>query len=263
MKFRFLTVVVLLTFLTSVNAQKRIGVLRVQGYSSSLKMYKNLALAGISTQGMVSKIVDFYSSNPAFITIDRQNLQLINDEMELQKSEDFMDGYVVSQSKKEGLDYIVASKYDIAESVLTIGIFDVQESKNIGSVSRKLDANFWGVKNMDLQLLVLLLDLNAKSFDEQIPVLRATKFKKDKAKELLVAAGKNLNVREGYLFEIYENVEEKVGAKVLQRQNVIGLAQVISVEDDNFCTMEVEEGEESIMKSLNDKTAVFGRLIID
>src|SRR6218665_519052 len=79
-------------------SQKRIGVVGVQGISSVSHKYYYLSVQQRNDfSPMVSAMVDFYSNNKDFITLDRQNINLINSEKELQKSEDFMDGYVVTQ----------------------------------------------------------------------------------------------------------------------------------------------------------------------
>lgn len=133
----------------------------------------------------------------------------------------------------------------------------------IGTASRVLEQNFFGLKDFDKTLLSMLLELNNTCFDLPITVVRTTKTKGNKAKELLVAAGKNQKMSADFEFEIYEKVEEKVGNKTMLRENTIGKAKITSVSDENFCIMEVTSGDEEIMSALTNKSGVFAKLLID
>jgi len=243
-------------------AQKRIGVVGVQGISSVYHKYYYLSAQQRSDfSPMVSAMVDFYSNNKDFITLDRQNINLINSEKELQKSEDFMDGYVVTQGRNEGLDYILSSVYDIDTRNLRINIIDVANEQILGSVDRTLDKNFFGIKDLKQQMIIMLLELNAKCFDASIPLVRITDSKGKRAKEALIAAGKDHKIKAGYVFEIFEVVEEEVNNKKLKRQSVLGAGKVLKVEDDNFSIIEINDGGEKILTSNTEKKKLFCRLI--
>lgn len=209
---------------------------------------------------MVSTMVDFYSNNKDFITLDRQNLGLISSEKELQKSEDFMDGYVVGQGKNEGLDYLLSGIYDVDTRNLSLRIIDVANEKVKGSVDKTLDKNFFGIKDIKQQLTMMLMELNAKCFDALIPLVRVTESKGKKAKMALIAAGKDQKVKLGYWFEIYEIVEEEINGKKIKRQSVIGEGEIEKIEDDNFSILKIDRGNEEIMTATIEKRKLFCRL---
>jgi hypothetical protein len=243
-------------------SQKRLGVMSVQGISSSTKKTRSMSAQEKSDfLPIVSTMVDFYSNDKNFITLDRQNLNLISTEKELQKSEDFMDGYMVSQSKNEGLDYILSGVYDVDTRRLDLRVIDVANEKIVGTVERILDKNFFGIKDLHQQVIIMLLELNAKCFDNSIPLVRVTKSRGSKAKEALIAGGKDQKIRNEYIFEIFEVIEENINGKLLKRQSVIGKAIVIKVEDDNFSIVEIDKGNEEIMTAINEKKKLFCRLI--
>ncbi|NBA85013.1 hypothetical protein GVN16_04540 [Emticicia sp. CRIBPO] len=242
--------------------QKRIGIWSIQGTSSAMNKYVTLsAEQKRNFIPMVSEIVDFYSNNKDFITIDRQNLSYINNERELQKSEDFMDGYTVAQGKSEGLDLMLSSLYDIDTRNLTIGIINVEDKKVLGSVERILDKNWIGIKDLKQQMAIMLNDLNSKCFDAPISFVRITASKGPKAREALISVGRDQKIKSGYVFEIFEITEEDVNGKKVKRQAVLGEGEVKKVEDDNFSTIEINKGGDVIMTSVQEKKKLFCRLI--
>ena len=98
-------------------------------------------------------------------------------------------------------------------------------------------------------------------FESSIPVVRMTASKGKKAKELLIAAGKDLRVRKGYRFEIYKHTEERIGNKMIQRKAGVGLGVIMNVEDENFSILEVNSGEEEVLLEIRKGTELFCRAI--
>lgn len=241
-------------------SQKRIGVYNVAGFSSKTNAYSSLNNQNGSVFGAVpAYCVDFYSNNSDFITIDRKNIYFITFEKELQKTENFMDGYVVEQGKSEGMDYLVQSLFDTDTYTLIIQVFDVKEERVLCSSEKKLDKNFLGIKDLRQQVNGMLLEINSKCFESSIPVVRMLSFKGKKAKELLVAAGKDLRVRSGYKFDIFMNVEEKVGDKTISRKEVVGKGSIAKVEDENFSILEITDGAEVVLAEINKGTQLLCR----
>jgi len=243
-------------------SQKRIGVYNVLGFSSKNNAFSSLNSQNGSVFGAVpAYCVDFYSNNPEFITIDRKNIYFITFEKELQKTENFMDGYVVEQGKSEGLDYLLQSLFDTDTYTLIIQVFDVKEERVLCSSEKQLDRNILGIKDLRQQVTGMLLEINSKCFESSIPVVRVTSFKGKKAKELLVAAGKDLRIRNGYKFDVFKNVEEKVAGKTVIRKEVVGKGTIIKVEDENFSILEVTEGAEAVLVEINKGTELLCRTI--
>lgn len=241
-------------------AQKRIGVYNVVGFSSKSNAYSSLNSQNGSVFGAVpAYCVDFYSNNPDFITVDRKNIYFITFEKELQKTENFMDGYVVEQGKSEGVDYLVQSLFDTDTYTLMIQIFDVKEERVLCSSEKQLDRNILGIKDLRQQVTAMLLEINAKCFESSIPVVRILSFKGKKAKELLVAAGKDLRIRNGYKFDIFKNTEEKVGGKTVSRKEVVGKGTIVKVEDENFSVLEITDGAEQVLIEVNKGTELLCR----
>jgi hypothetical protein len=236
-------------------AQKRIGIYNVNTISSKSRIFSSMDSQSGGVLGAVpAYCVDFFSNSPDFVTIDRKNLNIIDSERELQKSENFMDGYVIGQGKSEGVDLICQSVFDTDTYLLNIKILDVKEEKVLCSSEKKLDNNFFGIKDLKQQVTAMLLEISAKCFETEILVVRATEVKGKKAKTILISAGTDLRVKKGYKFEIFETIEEKIGTKTLKRKNTIGFGEVLKVEDENFSIVEITDGNEEILTALNAKT---------
>jgi hypothetical protein len=261
----FLCFVVILSF-TSIQtfSQKRIGIYNVDGISSKARRYSTLSSQFSSVFGAVpSYCVDFFSNNPDFITIDRKNQYLINSEIELQKSENFMDGYVVGQGKSEGVDYILQSIFDVDTYMLSIKVMDVKAQNVLCSAQKELNKNFWGIKDLNQQVNLMLLEINAKCFAADIQFVKILSSKGKKAKEFLMAGGSDLRLKKGYEVEIFKIVDEKVGAKIIKRKAKVGSGVVLAVEDENFSIVEINEGNEEILTEVTNKVDLFCKILND
>jgi len=234
---------------------KRLGI-----YEIDLKDYtaKNNAVAaglGLNTEdfnslsSLSSQLIYAYSGNPDFVIIDKRNQKVINEELERQKNETFMDGYTINQGKQEGMDYIMMPKYLAATNSVSVIVYEVEG----GTVFCKAETDIKGkgARAINYYSSILIQSLNDKCFGIQIPLVRILKSKGDKAREVLVAVGKNQNVRKGYKMEIFETVEETLGDKTLKRNEKVGMAEILLVEDDNFSVVEIMEGGEEVSKRMN------------
>ncbi|WP_316822609.1 CsgG/HfaB family protein [Pedobacter gandavensis] len=78
-------------------------------------------------------------------------------------------------------------------------------------------------------------------------------------KNFVIAAGSNLGINKGQLLEIVAKNMVSVGGKAIERQQKIGAAWVFSVDDGNFSSATIIEGEKNIKKAVTDKVT-FGVL---
>lgn len=254
----FLFILLLGLFKHTSYSQKRIAI-----YSISTISSKSGHLFSIDSDynGLFRAIpaycVDYFSNNVDFVTIDRKNFQLIENEREIQKSESFMDGYVVGQGKSEGVDLICQSVFDVDTYSLIIKILDVKAEKVLCSSDKKMDKNLFGIKDLKQQVTAMLLEISSKCFENEIPVVRVLEAKGKKAKKVLIAAGSNLRLRSGYKIEIYELVNEKIGNKTITRKNTVSSGEISKVEDENFSVLEIFEGNEKLLELLNTNTPLF------
>ncbi len=248
---RFSSILFFLFIAIQLFSQNRIAIYDVQATRSSKTIVKDVS----------GYIVNYYASDDRFVVIDKANRQLIKEEQNRQKSEEFIDGYIVDQGKQEGYDYCYYPKYDEKEKMLSIRVYEIASGTVISSQQTKLKTSFLGSpKNMKAAINELIDKVNSDCFEIRYEIVRCTKEKKNEAKELLFAVGYNQRVEEGLAYKIYCMVEEKVGGKTLERKDFIGKGRIDSIEDGNFSMLKVKEGGKEILKKLNAGVPLYGSI---
>ena len=247
MKLFQLTVLLLWASLSI--GQHRIAIYDVQKQSGSPIFLKDIS----------SYIIANYASDDRFIVIDKANSQLIANEQDRQKSEEFIDGYIVEQGMQEGFDYCYYPKYDKKEKSLSVRVYDIAKGTVVSSQEVELKTSIIGTpKDLKSAVLEITDKVNNDCFEIRYEILRCTKQKKSSAKELLFAIGYNQRAKEKQEFDIYQLVQEEVGGKTLERKEVIGRAAITKVQDGNFSTLKVSKGGSAILNSLNGSQQLYG-----
>ncbi len=242
----------LLLLASMIYSQHRVAIYDVERPVGSSSMLDNVS----------SYMVGFYSNDDRFIVIDKANSQLVKDEQDRQKSEEFIDGYIVQQGAQEGFDYLFYPKYFKKDKILTVKVYDVAKGTSIASQSVELKTSLLGLpKELKLKVNRLVDKINSKCFNLRYEIVRCIdKKKKSDAKELLFALGYNQKAREDAEFEIYQMITETVGGKKIERKEVIGMGKIDEVQDENFSVLKVAKGGEAIMTALNNQIKLYGTL---
>jgi len=248
----------LLLCLTSISlqlsAQHRIAIYDVERDAGSSSMLDDVS----------SYIVGFYASDDRFIVIDKANSQLVSDEQDRQKSEEFIDGYIVAQGAQEGFDYLYYPKYIKKEKTLSIKVYDVAKGTVITNQSVEMKNSILGTpKEMKMSINKVVDKVNSNCFEIRYEVLRCVdkKMKAD-AKELLMAVGYNQRAKEDDVYELYILVEETVAGNSISRKEIIGQAKIDEVQDGNFSILKVTKGGGPIMTNLKSSTKIYGAPVI-
>lgn len=199
-------------------------------------------------------LISYYSNDDRFSVIDLARQPLIKQELERQKSEEFIDGYIVSQGKQEGYDYIFFTQYHRAESQVSVRVYDVASETVLCEVTEKLGKSFGLLRNLEEVSARLVQQLNNNCFSIYYEVVRSTDGKAGKGvKRLLVLAGADQKMGKGYEFDILRKVEEKVKDRVIERFVVVGKGEIEVVEDENFSILRVKSGGKAIEELLFDE----------
>jgi hypothetical protein len=237
-------------------------------------------MRGISERGSINagqaKIEDFVTDKfvtmKKFDIVDRASMQDLKSEKELQKTEDFIDGKVIEQSKTLGADYLVGiyiSTMDITKSTGTtsgygskitfsLKILDIATSQVIAtetfSASSGQLLSFMSTPGAAIDKT--LGNMSAKletfinsNFPAKASIADIEKFDEEgKAYNVLISAGSSSGVSVGDNFMVMESVEIDVDGKKMTRKKEIASLQVISVEDENFSVCAVTGGGRNIAK---------------
>jgi hypothetical protein len=244
-------------------SQKRIAVVAldvVEKKSSGLSIFgsgPSSTSTGISVN-VPQYCLNFLANNKKFITVDRQNLSLINAEKELQKSENFIDGYIVSQGKSEGVDYILKPIYFKEKEMLTLRMYDISGNSIKCFVENKLDVNFFQVKNLEAQTQYMMHELLLNCFDVKYSIVRPAD---DKEKKYLVAIGKRQLAVEGDKVSIFEMVEEEIDGEKIVRRNELGRGVIDKVQDDNFSLLSFRTNEKIVREALKSGKKLYVTII--
>ncbi len=222
-----------------------------------------------------------------FDIVERKRLQLIEKERELQKSEDFLDGYIVEQSKSVGAQVLLSGTYSGDSRLLDIKLFDVSDGKLKGALTisfteqkkgllekmAALDSRYRMYQSAtnnskmlsDADRYLLFREVS-KFMDEHFPpplvqVVRAEDASGSKVKMLLIAGGTAKNIKKNDLLEVYFNETLEVEGEQMQRPVALGSGKVVKVENDNFSQLEVEEGNKEIKEKLDAGMKLFCKKI--
>lgn len=208
-----------------------------------------------------SYAMEVLSSDNRFRLVDRSTLNLVQKERELQKSEQFIDGYVVQQSAAIGADYLLTGDFELGDMMLTVKMYSVAEKKVMAlesvKLKKQLSSNFLSVKDPVVAMTVQLVD---DAFPRQISVVEITQGKKE-AKSLLIAGGSKANLQKGVELDIKVREKREVDGVAQEYFRTVGKGEVEKVEDQNFSILEVKKGGADIKALLDAGTKLFCTII--
>jgi hypothetical protein len=223
----------------------------------------------IAIQDAVS---DAFLKTKRFSLVERDKMDKLKSENNLQKSDDFIDGSVIEQSKTLGAQYVVlgniskgslyqktttapfvgnVTSYD-GEIAFNIRVVDVATGEimasNSFSASEKGKTGFEdALKEIKPQIEKFIKDnfkLSASiaSVEEKNSNGDATK--------VLISGGSSNGVSVNNSFRVYELSEMEVDGKKLARKKTLGTIVVEKIEDENFSICTVKEGGADIAKKV-------------
>ncbi len=204
-----------------------------------------------------SFVVETIVADQRFVVVERQNFDAIYSERELQKSEDFIEGYIVQQGGNIGADYLIFGDLDPFNLVLSLSLFSVSDQKTIEK------------KNIDLIPILEdnLLPKNVitpatqemlfQHFPPKILVVEELDGNSKKVKLALVSGGSKYGLRKGQLLEVKIKTEIEVDGEKLERLETVSLLSIKEVENDNFSKCEVEDGGDRLKSKMQSSEKLY------
>lgn len=219
-------------------------------------------------------VADAFLKTKRFSMVEREKMDQLKTEKNLQKDEDFIDGQVIEQSKSLGAQYVVLGNVskakvesketvlpvvgrsvssNVAEIAFSIRIVDVATGEIIASNSfnktgkgkNAFEATLEDIKP-EIELFIknnFKVTVSIASIEEKGGSGEATK--------VLISGGSSTGVLEKNTFKVYELSELTVDGKKLTRKKTIGKVIVAKVEDENFSVCTVVEGGADIAKKID------------
>jgi hypothetical protein len=219
-------------------------------------------------------VADEFSKDYRMVLLDRGEFDVVAEERDRQRDEDFIDGKIVEQGKAIGAEYLVDGFVDNYGRQLFLKVYDVSDGSLTGSVVSSLT-----VKRQQKNLLGELKDIfspttrteqlqkNVKQLINQCfseflyIVVGAEEESKKRVRSLKVYAGSKMGLKKGQLLEVQALVEEEVEGVITTRRESAGWGKIEKVDGESWCILKVEAGKGNIKKLLNKGTKLRCRAI--
>lgn len=256
------------TFSLQVSAQEfRIGVLPLS--TPTLKEYQKMNPGGnfLSLKSSYnqdynvlksaqSSIVKAFLADSRFEVIDRTNIEFVDDELDRQKSESYIDGYVVEQGKQLGVEYLTRSFYNWKDKILTIRIFSIENGTTLSEKTVKFKRNLLGSTsfNEDVQKAVEESIIDVWPFE--IILYESLDGNDKEIKKALAVSMTEVNLEEKDKLLMYVTEEKIVAGKAMKRDKVIGEAEVEIQENENFYQVKIKKGKKEAKKAMDSGQSV-------
>jgi hypothetical protein len=267
MKKLYLFFAGLLFVFTAAIGQSKIlvGIMRFQnnsnGGSNNYQRSNNSSQYSTAIQDAVG---DVFLNTKRFTLVEREKMEQIKSEKNLQKNDDFIDGSVVEQSAALGAQYIVMgnitkagedesrSSVPFAGSVtsyhadvaFSIRIVDVSTGEVVASNS--FSASGKGKDGFDKALETIkpdIADFIKKNFKLTVSLAQVeSKDANGAATKVLIAGGSSVGLKLNDVFKVYEVTVLDVDGKKIPRKVTIGKISVAEIQDENFSECTVTEG---------------------
>lgn len=231
---------------------------------------------------VAEKVVEVVTNSKRFIVVDRTSLEKVKSELELQKSEAFLDSKnTVKQDALEKAQYLIVGhvvKMSIyamkngdgstngykASAAFTLKVNHVETGKTTEaedfqtSVSPLMLSPESAVNESLKSIEPALMQYFRKTFPLSSRVVKILNIKKESASTLLIAGGKayGFNMNDELIIEKNEMIEGK------NYPSTIGKIKVINVAGDDFSECDVLEGGKEILSSFNTGGKLTCKLIV-
>ncbi|HSF89209.1 MAG TPA: hypothetical protein VLA46_07310 [Saprospiraceae bacterium] len=244
----------------------RLGITKTDVSQFALKtsLWESLLMVDLTQPNALTtisdKLVSAYTNDPGFKVVDYRSYDLVADERERQKGEEFIDGYIVAQGKSEGVNFILSPIFVASDNEITVRVINVIDGTMVCSAATPIIKGKTGVEYTRYYSALLIQQLNSRCFNVQYPVVRMLKEKPGDAKDILVAFGHAHQAKEKQMLGLFINQVEIVNGAEVERQLQIGEGMIEVVEDDNFSIVNVKKGGDKIYQALTDGASVFVRV---
>ena len=204
-----------------------------------------------------------------FAVVERAQTASLEAERELQKSESFLDGKTVEQSRAIGADFLLSGFFETKTAVLSLKITDVAQKAVVASSTcalgddlktngNTLAAGPTATRKLK-QAVAEMLSLWAAQ--KRFAVVRILEEKGDKARLVLLAGGSAKGVKKGMDLEVFIIKTEEVDGEPLDRFVAVGKASVAVVENANFSQAKISDGGKELRQLLASGKKIYCRIV--
>ena len=205
-----------------------------------------------------SALIDKVVGNNALQLLERDKINVLHQEKELQKSEDFIDGKVVEQGKAMGAQCIIVPELDAKAKTFRIKAIDVEKESVI--TSEKCDiAEILKWDDYDFEAIEKIM---TKVVQKIVPSkrIKVIRFNNPQNTQLLVAIGTSANIKKKQTLSLFYIASEKIDDNYLEREMPIGKGKIVEIQGENFSILEISEGDVEIAAQIKKGTKIFCKL---
>lgn len=222
-------------------------------------------------------VADEFTRDYRMVLLDRGEFDVVAEERDRQRDEDFIDGKIVEQGKAIGAEYLVDGFIDNYGRRLFLKIYDVSDGSLTSSIVSSLTVKKQQKHPLDIkgelrdifstttqtsQLQKNVKQLINQCFSEFLYiVVGAEEESKKRVRSLKVFAGSKMGLKKGQLLEVQALVEEEVEGIITTRRESAGWGRIEKVDGDSWCILKVEAGKGNIKKLLKKGTKLRCRAI--
>lgn len=217
-------------------------------------------------------VTEAFLATKRFSLVEREKMDQVQSEKQLQQNEDFIDGQVIDQSKSLGAQFIVTGNVSKAQEetsqmrapiagtitsrtadvAFSLKVIDVTTGEIVATTS--FTSSGRGKNSFEDAVNKVKPDV-AQFIRENFKITGSIASVEEKnaagdAVKVLLACGSSIGMKPGYTFKVYEAKELTVDGKKLTRKVTLGRIIVNKVEDENFSVCDVTEGGAAIAQKL-------------
>lgn len=259
---RYILVVLLVFSLGALSAQEiTIGLLpisvpvKVQKESNLIRglldldtKHKNDYNTVKSSQGIIANV---FIRDDRFKVIDRSNNTEVAKELNRQKSESYMDGYVVEQGKQIGAEYMIKGSYTPNERELQVSVFEVNSGRTLGVEVIKLKRNLLGTTKFNEEVDVQVEELMQRIWPIDFVFHEVVEQSKNEIKKALIVSLTSTFLEKDDKVHLVIRSEEEIAGKKLIRNKLISECEVDYVENENFYVIKIKKGKKELKQALD------------
>lgn len=216
---------------------------------------------------VTQKVIEILTQSKRFRVLDRTSYEKVKEELELQKSEAFIDSKSLAEQ-----NVALAAQYLVTGNIIKMNVYamknadgsikgykasisfqlkvnDVSKGNNTDAESFQTDVSplmlsaesavTEAIKSVDLDLKNWILD----NFPVQVKIIKILNSKKEGAETVLVSGGKSFGLKVGDRF-LVEKIELLEG---LPYPTTIAEIKLIKLAGENFAECEVTKGGEAVL----------------
>lgn len=239
-------------------------------YVAILPFASNSEVTEESKTKLQNVVADEFAKDYRMVLLDRGEFDVVAEERNRQRDEDFIDGKIVEQGKAIGAEFLVDGFIDNFDQQLFLKVYDVSDGSLIGSTLSSLTVKRHQKHPLDIkgeikdifssatptsQLQKKVEQLIQQCFSEFLfIVVGPEEESKKRVRSLKIFAGSKMGLRKGQLLEVQALVEEEVEGNITIRQESAGWGRIEKVDGESWSILKLEAGKGNIKKLLNQGT---------